>query len=56
MPPNAPVGQHDVKLTCPDGQTATTSLTIVAPTPTSQPTVGPQTGGGYLGNEGSGGI
>ena len=56
VPPNAAVGQHDVKVTCPDGQTATTSLTIVAPTPTSQPTVGPHTGGGYLGNDGTGGI
>ena len=59
VPPTARAGTHDVRVTCADGQTATTSLTVVQPAPTyppTQPTVGPHTGGGYLGNEGAGSI
>ena len=41
---------------CSDGQTATTTLTVIQPTPSQpKPTMGPHTGGGYLGNEGAGG-
>ena len=57
VPPTARAGQHQVKVTCADGQTATTTLTVVEPTPSEppgQPTVGPHTGGGYLGGEGAG--
>jgi hypothetical protein len=59
VPPTARAGQYEVWLTCPDGQTAMTTLNVVQPTPTqppNQPTVGPDTGGGYLGNEGAGSI
>lgn len=52
VPPTARAGQHQVKVTCADGQTATTTLNVVQPTPTQppdQPAVGPHTGGGYLG-------
>jgi hypothetical protein len=52
-------GRYEVKLTCNGGQTATTTLTVVQPNePTSQPTVGPHTGGGFLGggSPGTGGL
>lgn len=63
IPPTTRAGKYEVKLICPDGKEARTELTVMGPTttPTStrtrgenQPTEGPDTGGGYLGN-GSGG-
>jgi hypothetical protein len=43
VPSTTKVGDYQVKLTCPDGQTATSTLHVVAKV---EPTQGPATGGG----------
>jgi len=58
IPPTTPPGTRDVKLTCVNGQTASTTLTVLAMTPTANPVtppppfqvLGPNTGGGFLAN------
>src|SRR5262245_10770852 len=55
IPANAGAGRFDVTVTCRNGSTATTSLTIMvtSATATQAPaTRGPNTGGGYLARQG----
>ncbi len=49
VPPDKRAGNFVVRLTCPSGRTATTTLVVLA---MNQPTRGPQTGGGALANGG----
>lgn len=53
VPASTPTGTFDVKLICPTGSTASTTLTVLkaAAGPVGvQQTLGPQTGGGFLAN------
>jgi hypothetical protein len=51
IPANAPGGQIGVRLACPTGNQATTTITIVGASPAAS-VPGPNTGGGFLaGNE-----
>lgn len=57
VPTTTAPGQYEVRVQCPSGQSATATLSVVAEQ-ADRPTVGPHTGGGYLGDRspGSGGI
>jgi hypothetical protein len=54
VPPDTPKGTYDVRLTCPTGSRANTTLTVLnTATVTHQATLGPNTGGGFLAGDGS---
>lgn len=57
VPANTPKGTYDVRLSCPTGSQATTTLTILGTTlhgETPPVIPGPGTGGGFLANEAGG--
>src|SRR5262245_41682627 len=56
VPAQTSEGVYDVKLACPSGSTATTSLRVGSKAPTAQPSLGPHTGGGFLANRGRNGL
>ena len=57
--PDTPKGSYDVRMTCPNGSRANTTLTVLNTAPAQKPaqkqaTLGPNTGGGFLADGGSG--
>jgi hypothetical protein len=63
VPPDKEKGSYDVRLSCPSGSSANTTLIVLDTDPTADSTVqptrapvtlGPNTGGGFLANGGSG--
>ena len=56
VPARTSEGTYDVNLACPSGSTATASLRVGSKGPTTAPSMGPHTGGGFLANRGRNGL
>ena len=56
VPAQTKDGGYEVKLACRSGSTATTTLRVVGTKATTEPSMGPHTGGGFLANRGRWGL
>jgi hypothetical protein len=56
VPARTKDGRYDVNLACRSGSTATASLWVGSKGPSAEPSMGPDTGGGFLANRGRSGL